>query len=121
MATPQSYKALAADIAQPLTRAKRNMTDSELTKSIYEHYKSEKKESISIAPLYAPYFGNTMIVTINGISIAVPCNGHNIEVPKTFAAEIRRRMIMIDTKIQRERGLKEQSIYEVSPGETKLF
>lgn len=92
-----------------------------MTQRLYEHYKSEERVEIMIAPMYAPYFGNKMTVSINGISIVVPCDGKKVSVPATFASEINRRIYEINRRVEREKGMAEKAVYEDSPGEARLF
>ena len=92
-----------------------------MTQRLYEHYKSEERVEIMIAPMYAPYFGNKMTVSINGISIVVPCDGKKVSVPATFASEINRRIYEVNRRVEREKGMAEKAVYEDSPGEARLF
>ena len=91
------------------------------TKRLYHIYKNEERVEVAIAPMYAPYFGQIQTITINGISIKVPCNGSKIAVPKTFAAEIERRMANVNNRIKREQAMSKNAIFESSPGEAVLF
>ena len=91
------------------------------TKKMYDTYKSENKKEITIAPMYAAYFGNVMTVMINGISIRVPCNGKRISVPETFAAEIERRLNAINTQLSREKACADNAFLEQSPGALELI
>ena len=85
-------------------------------------YAEQPKHSVCLAPMYAPYFGNVMRVTINGISIAIPVNGQTFEVPETFAREINRRRVAIDQQLLRARIMSDVSNnMEESPGELSLF
>lgn len=92
-----------------------------ITQRLYKHYKSEERVEIMIAPMYAPYFGNKMTVSINGISIIVPCDGKKVSVPSTFAAEINRRIYEVNRRVEREKGMADKAVYEDSPGEARLF
>lgn len=69
---------------------------AEKQKSLVAIYRAEEKVPVRIAPSYRNYFGNTMRVSINGIVIAVKCNGKTVQVPKTFAIEIYSRMSKMD-------------------------
>ena len=91
------------------------------TKKMYNTYKSENKKEITIAPMYAAYFGNIMTVMINGISIRVPCNGKRVTVPETFAAEIERRLNAINTQLNREKVCADTAFLEQSPGALELI
>lgn len=65
-------------------------------KELIRKYKQEKQVVTYVSPMYRPYFGNVMTVTINGISIRFPIDGSKQEVPATFADEIERRRRHID-------------------------
>lgn len=65
-------------------------------KELIKYYKGEKKVVTYVSPMYRPYFGNVMTVTINGISIRFPVDGSKQEIPATFADEIERRRRNID-------------------------
>ena len=65
-------------------------------KELIKYYKDEKKVITYVSPMYRPYFGNVMTVTINGISIRFPVDGSKQSIPATFADEIERRRRNID-------------------------
>lgn len=65
-------------------------------KELIKYYKSERQVVTYISPMYRPYLGNVMTVTINGISIRFPVDGSKQEIPATFADEIERRRRNID-------------------------
>lgn len=65
-------------------------------KELIRNYKKEKQVVTYVSPMYRPYFGNVMTVTINGISIRFPIDGSKQEVPATFADEIERRRRHVD-------------------------
>lgn len=65
-------------------------------KELIKYYKSEKQVVTYVSPMYRPYLGNVMTVTINGISIRFPVDGSKQEIPATFADEIERRRRNID-------------------------
>jgi hypothetical protein len=85
-------------------------------------YDSEPKVSIYLSPMYRPYFGRTMRVMINGISIYMPVDGSTHQVPQTFADEITRRRMCIDAMLTKQHRMSDiQSNYERAPGELSLF
>ena len=91
-------------------------------KALVNVYKVEPKISVMVAPMYADYFGKVMHVMINGISIAVPCNGKPYDIPETFAAEVFRRLRAINEQQQRQKRYSDvASNVESSPGELALF
>lgn len=66
-------------------------------KELIRYYKSEKQVITYVSPMYRPYLGNVMTVTINGISIRFPVDGSKQSIPATFADEIERRRRNIDS------------------------
>ena len=91
-------------------------------KALVNVYKTEPKISVMVAPMYADYFGKVMHVMINGISIAVPCNGKPYDIPETFAAEVFRRLRAINEQQQRQKRYSDvASNVESAPGELALF
>lgn len=91
-------------------------------KKLAEVYRQEPKESVMIAPMYAPYFGKVMHVMVNGISIAVPCDGRPYDVPRTFASEVLRRINAInDQQSKAKRYSDVHANIEGAPGELALF
>lgn len=85
-------------------------------------FKKEKKVSVTIPPLYKPYFGKVMTVSINGVSVAVPVDGKPYSVPKSFAEEIKIRMFRQNELIDKAAKLSDvQNNFETSPGELQLF
>ncbi len=85
-------------------------------------YRKEGKVPVSISPMYRPYVGNAMAISINGIAVYVPCNGHVYFLPKTFALEALARIRRIDDMLtKKERMTDIGNNYETSPGELKFF
>ena len=91
-------------------------------KNLINVYKDEPKVPVRIAPSYAKYFGRVMLVSINGISIAVRCDGSTIDLPESYAAEVLRRMTEMD---KYENRLSKMSNYqnnlESRPGQLNFF
>lgn len=91
-------------------------------KNLINVYKDEPKVPVRIAPSYAKYFGRVMRVSINGISIAVRCDGSTIDLPESYAAEVLRRMTEMD---KYENRLSKMSNYqnnlESRPGQLNFF
>lgn len=87
-----------------------------------EKFRKEEKVAVSISPLYKPYFGKVMTVTINGISCAVPVDGKTYLVPKSFAEEVNIRKFRQDELMEKAKKLSDvQNNFESSPGELALF
>lgn len=91
------------------------------TRKLYNRYLDEDRIEVVIAPMYADYFGSVMTTTINNISVRVPCNGEKVKVPESFAAEINRRITLINEKLTREKRLNQHAVFENTPGDAQLF
>ena len=91
-------------------------------KALAKSFREMEKVPIHISPLYKPYFGRVHTVTINGVSVAIPCDGKTYMVPKIFADEVRIRIFRQDQLIQKKNRLGDVSNnFEASPGELNLF
>ena len=91
-------------------------------KVLAKSFRDQEKVPIQISPLYRPYFGRVHTVTINGVSVAVPCDGKTYMVPKIFADEVRIRIFRQDQLIQKKNRLGDvRNNFEASPGELQLF
>ena len=88
-------------------------------------FRKEEKVDVKIPPLYKPYFGKIMTISINGISCAIPVDGQVYQVPKSFAEEANVRMFRQDELLQKQEKLTEASKnrnnFENYPGELALF
>ncbi len=90
-------------------------------KSLAQQYAQEEKVSVMIAPMYAAYFGKVMKVELNGIPVAVPCDGRPYTIPKSYAAEVQSRLRMENDKQAKQKRFSEcASNVESSPGALKL-
>ncbi len=91
-------------------------------KNLVNIYKSEPKVAVRVAPSYAKYFGRVMRVAINGISVAVRCDGKTVELPESFATEVMRRMSEMDKYDLRSNRMADvQRNFESSPGQLNFF
>ena len=70
-------------------------------RKIAERYKNEPKKGVVISPLYAPYFGARLSVTLNGILVVVPVDGQTHEIPQSFADEVKSRIMAVDATIKK--------------------
>lgn len=97
-------------------------TEEQKRKMLARKFKKQKLVPVQISPLYKPYFGNVMTVTINGISVAVPCNGKVYQIPASFAEEVQIRIYNQDQLLTKKNRLSDVSRnFESSPGELQLF
>lgn len=91
-------------------------------KSLVDVYKNEPKVPVRVAPSYAKYFGRVMRVAINGISIAVRCDGKSVMLPESFAAEVLRRMSEMDKyDLRLNKMARVEKNLESSPGQLNFF
>lgn len=91
-------------------------------KNLVNIYKNEKKVPVRVAPSYAKYFGRVMRVAINGISVAVRCDGRTVELPESFAAEVLRRMSEMDKyELRQSKMANVERNFESSPGQLNFF
>ena len=91
-------------------------------RTLASYYRDQEKIAVSISPLYKPYFGKVMTVTINGISCAVPVDGKTYKIPKAFAQEVEARKFRQDQLLEKKKGMSDiQNNFETSPGELTLF
>lgn len=91
-------------------------------KNLVNVYKNEPQIAVTVAPSYAKYFGRIMRVALNGVSVAVPCNGSSVKVPESFAAEIHARMQKINEQELRAQKMSSvSSNLETSPGSINFF
>lgn len=88
---------------------------------LVEYYRNEDKTPVSIAPFYAPYLGNVVRVSVNGIVVDVPADGNTYKVNYTHANEIIRKMKRInDMRARQNRMGDVANNFEHTPGELHL-
>ena len=109
--------------AQIIKESDNNVAKAEAgRRALGEKFRKEEKVPVSISPLYKPYFGKVMTVSINGISCAIPVDGKTYKVPKSFAEEARCRMFRQNEMLEKQARLSDvQNNFETSPGELALF
>jgi hypothetical protein len=91
-------------------------------KSLVQTYAAEEKVPVRVAPSYARYFGRVMRVSINGISVAVKCDGQTVNLPASYAAEVLRRMSEMDKyELRLSKMSNVTKNFEASPGQLNFF
>lgn len=91
-------------------------------KQLLKTYREEDKIPMYLSPMYRPYFGNVMTVSINGISIFFKVDGSVQQVPQTYADEITSRRLAIDAILNKQSKMADiANNAERSPGELALF
>jgi hypothetical protein len=71
-------------------------------RELARYYKTQRKVVVNISPMYKPYFGNSMHISMNGIPIYIPCDNKRYEIPKSYAMEVAARIKRVDDQITRE-------------------
>jgi hypothetical protein len=82
-------------------------------------YAQEPKKPVSLAPFYAAYLGKVVRVSLNGISVFIPCNGRTYEVPESFAAELKGRVYRVNQSLNKQKKASDIK-FERYAGELKL-
>lgn len=91
-------------------------------KALVSEYTKQERVPITLAPMYAVYFGNVMTVALNGISIRVKVDGSTQRVPRSYANEIDRRRMAIDQQLRRQHRMSNISKNaEQNPGDLPLY
>ena len=91
------------------------------TQQLHARLRAEPKVSISLAPMYRPYFGNVMAVGLGCIPIYVPVDGRQYSVPKSYACIIQDRRRRVDDYIMRKNRMGNVTDnFERYAGELKL-
>lgn len=85
-------------------------------------YRAEKKVPLMIAPFYAAYFGKVMTVSLNGIPVYVPCDGHPHDVPESYAMTVQQRLNAVNEQLALQtRFSNVSSNLETSPGAARMI
>lgn len=94
----------------------------ERKKVLLAHYRKEPMVPMYLSPMYQPFVGRVMNVSLNGISIFFAVDGRVQMVPQSFAEIIGERRIAIDNMIAKTSQMADiRSNFENAPGELKLF
>lgn len=114
-----------APVVKPQPRPTREVSLADLDtrqKTLAQIYSAQKRYPVRIAPSYAKHFGNIMRVTINGIAIAVRCDGGTYNLPEEYAAEVERRMRAVDDMDMKSRKMSDiKNNYEPDIGRLNFF
>ena len=72
--------------------------------------------------MYAPYFGKVMTVAVQGITVAIPCDGKTYRINKTHAIEALSRIRKVDAFLTRKDRMRDiANNIESTPGEIKFY
>lgn len=114
-----------APVTTPTTVPEHGRSLAELEaakKDLLNQYTKEERETISVSPMYAAHFGNVMAVNINTVVVRVRIDGSPQSIPKTFADEVRRRVMEVDKQLRMENRMSNvQGNFERAPGELVLY
>ena len=73
------------------------------------------------APMYRAYFGNAMLISINGIPIYVPLDGKRYAIPRSYAEIFNARINSVNEDMELEKKRSDvQSNFESYPGQLDL-
>ena len=59
-------------------------------------YKNEPKEPISISKTFQSQFGPTLVITVNGVRVAIPVDGKTYMINRTHCLHARERIAKVD-------------------------
>ena len=91
-------------------------------KDLLQIYKDQPKVRCQASPLYQPYLGKVLQMSINGISIAFPINGSVHEIPQAFADELASRIMAVDNTLNKAKHMSNFSENaEHYAGELQMF
>lgn len=113
------------DTVQTMVEKKKvdvQVLDRNVRKEMLKKYKKEPTVQVFLSPLYKPYLGNVMAVSVNGISVYIKVDGSVHEIPKTFADIVNERRIYLDSIISKSSQMSNVSEnLETTPGELPLI
>lgn len=114
---------MARTSAQVMEAARKQLASSSQQKELLRsRYANEDKVAMYLSPMYRPYFGRVMRVSINGVSIYFKVDGSTQLIPTTFADEVTRRRMAIDAMLTKQGRMADVAgNHEASPGELKIF
>jgi len=116
-------QAAPIEVQKAITRS--NQAVAKAQKLVQENaaqLRAEEKVSISLAPMYRPYFGDVMSVFLNGLPIYLPIDGRSYQIPKSYAMIVQERRRRVDEHVMRSQRLADvQSNFERSAGELVLI
>ena len=59
-------------------------------------YRNEPKEMVSVPKTFQSQFGPTLVITVNGVRVAIPCDGKSYAINRTHAIHARERIAKVD-------------------------
>lgn len=109
--------------AEIMAEARTEMLSAQRFKEeLRKQYAAEEKVPMYLSPMYRDYFGKVMKVSINGVMIYFKVDGSVQNIPQSFADEITRRRMCVDSALTKQGRMADiGSNVESAPGELKLF
>ena len=114
---------MAKATAEVMAEASKQLVQAQHFKGQHKQmYTTEESVSLYLSPMYRDYFGKVMRVMVNGISIYFKVDGSTQTIPTTFADEITRRRMAVDSMLTKQNRMADiQNNSEAAPGELTLF
>lgn len=114
---------MAKATAEVMAEASKQLVQAQHFKGqLKQMYTTEESVSLYLSPMYRDYFGKVMRVMVNGISIYFKVDGSTQTIPTTFADEITRRRMAVDSMLTKQNRMADiQNNSEAAPGELTLF
>lgn len=111
------------DVQAAIAKSNKSVAQAQqLTQENAKALRAERQVPVTMAPMYQPYFGDVMTVTLNGLSIYVPVNGRTYNIPKSYAMIVQERRRRVDAHVMRTQRLSDvQSNFERTAGELTLI
>lgn len=89
----------------PKTAEQLYITHDQKRRALVNIYTKEKKFPVTISPFYAPYLGNVVMISLQGIPMYIPANGQTYLLPESYAAEAIQAMARIDDRQRKQNRL----------------
>lgn len=119
MATPKEKQSTMHE----LTAVNTQVTNAKEVqrKKLYDVYDKEEKVLVTVSPFYAPFLGNNVMISVQGISVYVPANGQPFKIPKTHAGLLYQSIAQIDARqLKLNRMANVQQNFEPTAGAMKI-
>lgn len=93
-----------------------------LRKQLASKLADEPKIRVIGSPMYRPWFGENMLIAINGVEIYLPLDGQAYEIPESYALEFQSRIELVDEEIRMRNAMANvEKNVETYAGERELI
>lgn len=93
-----------------------------LRKRLADKLADETKVRVIGSPMYRPWFGENMLIAINGVEIYLPLDGQAYEIPESYALEFQSRIELVDEEIRMRNAMANvEKNVETYAGERELI